>query len=63
MQVDAVPWVRLAHARSLLDDYKGDTQELRFLAERLCEALRDTLRVAESRGGRLPDPSENESPG
>lgn len=52
----------LGHAHSLLDDHKADTQELRFLAERLCEALHDVLRVAESRGRRLPDPSEDENP-
>ncbi|MEU9790447.1 hypothetical protein AB0E27_07420 [Streptomyces sparsogenes] len=43
----------LRHARVLLEDRKADVRELRFLAERLCEALRDVLRVAESRGGRL----------
>ncbi|MBD9701756.1 hypothetical protein IHE56_06560 [Streptomyces sp. ID01-12c] len=42
----------LAHARELLaDDPPGG--ELRFLAERLSEALVDALRVAESRGQRL----------
>lgn len=30
--------------------------ELRNLIGCLCQALRDTLRVAESRGGRLPQP-------
>ncbi|WP_063732589.1 hypothetical protein [Streptomyces sp. RTd22] len=44
----------LGHARALLDDRKVDIGEVRFLAERLCEALRDVLRVAESRGARLP---------
>ena len=44
----------LGHARALLDDRKADVREVRFLAERLCEALHDVLRVAESRGGRLP---------
>ncbi|WP_330289007.1 hypothetical protein [Streptomyces sp. NBC_00576] len=41
----------LAHARELLPD--TPLGELRFLAERLTEALRDALRVAESRGQRL----------
>ncbi|WP_327696662.1 hypothetical protein [Streptomyces sp. NBC_00459] len=41
----------LAHARELLPDTPRG--ELRFLAERLAEALRDALRVAESRGQRL----------
>ncbi len=44
----------LQHARPLLDDPKADARELRFLGDRLCEALRDVLRVAESRGARLP---------
>jgi len=41
----------LAHARELLPGTPRG--ELRFLAERLTEALRDALRVAESRGQRL----------
>ncbi|GAA1224272.1 hypothetical protein [Streptomyces rhizosphaericus] len=45
----------LGHARALLGDRKADARELRFLANRLCEALRDVLRVAESRGRRLHD--------
>ncbi|MGW2328795.1 hypothetical protein ACWC5C_24005 [Streptomyces sp. NPDC001700] len=44
----------LGHAHALLNDRKADVREVRFLAERLCEALRDALRVAESRSGRLP---------
>ncbi|PTM95761.1 hypothetical protein [Streptomyces sp. VMFN-G11Ma] len=41
----------LAHAGELLPC--APPGELRFLAERLAEALRDALRVAESRGRRL----------
>ncbi|MCI3240579.1 MULTISPECIES: hypothetical protein [Streptomyces] len=41
----------LAHAGDLLPC--APPGELRFLAERLAEALRDALRVAESRGLRL----------
>ncbi|MGW0822156.1 hypothetical protein [Streptomyces sp. NPDC002845] len=41
----------LAHARDLLPDTPRG--ELRFLAERLTEALGDVIRVAESRGRRL----------
>ncbi|MGW3567586.1 hypothetical protein ACWDSL_27645 [Streptomyces sp. NPDC000941] len=52
----------LGHAHALLDDRKANAAELRFLAQRLCEALHDALRVAESRGRRLPDYSEDESP-
>ncbi|MET7763138.1 hypothetical protein [Streptomyces sp. NPDC005336] len=44
----------LDHARALLDARAASSGELRFLASRLTEALRDALRVAESRGGRLP---------
>jgi hypothetical protein len=41
----------LAHAREMLPNALDG--ELRFLAERLSEALGDALRVAESRGQRL----------
>ncbi|GGN75359.1 hypothetical protein GCM10011579_055350 [Streptomyces albiflavescens] len=41
----------LAHAHSMLPD--SPPGELRFLAERLTEALLVALRVAESRGRRL----------
>ncbi|QKV92854.1 hypothetical protein HUT19_14720 [Streptomyces sp. NA02950] len=44
----------LDHAGALLGDPKVATEELRFLSNRLVEALRDALRVAESRGRRLP---------
>ncbi|MFE0473254.1 hypothetical protein ACFW2V_16685 [Streptomyces sp. NPDC058947] len=40
----------LAHADDLLPD--ATEGQLRYLAERLTEALRDVLRVAESRGRR-----------
>ncbi|MBA2807068.1 hypothetical protein E0500_006315 [Streptomyces sp. KM273126] len=45
----------LAHARDMLPDTPRG--ELRFLAERLTEALGDALRVAESRGRRLKQPN------
>jgi hypothetical protein len=41
----------LGHAHELLPD--APRGELRFIAERLAEALGDVLRVAESRGQRL----------
>jgi hypothetical protein len=41
----------LTHAGDLLPD--APPGELRYLAERLTEALRDALRIAESRGRRL----------
>ncbi|KOG86678.1 hypothetical protein ADK38_29705, partial [Streptomyces varsoviensis] len=43
----------LGHAPVLLGNPRADVAELRFLASRLCESLRDTARLAESRGGRL----------
>ncbi|MCQ8832550.1 hypothetical protein [Streptomyces malaysiensis] len=43
----------LDHARALLDDRKAGPGELRYLANRLTETLRDALRIAESRGDRL----------
>lgn len=44
----------LGHAHEMLGEHKAGKRELRFLAECLCQALSDALRVAESRGGRLP---------
>ncbi|MFG2590873.1 hypothetical protein [Streptomyces sp. NPDC048438] len=44
----------VGHAQALLDDPKAHPGELRFLSARLTEALCGALRVAESRGGRLP---------
>lgn len=45
----------LLHVRELLNagEVSAGEQELRFLVLRLAEALRDALRVAESRGERL----------
>ncbi|WP_374344819.1 hypothetical protein [Streptomyces sp. 8ZJF_21] len=53
----------IGHARLLLRDRKADARELRYLSNRLIEALQDALRVAESRGGRLPVSDECESDG
>ncbi|WP_167503543.1 hypothetical protein [Streptomyces malaysiensis] len=44
----------IGHARLMLGDRKTDVRELRYLSNRLIEALQDALRIAESRGGRLP---------
>lgn len=44
----------LDFARELLADSKVTERELHFLAQRLTESLRDALRVAESRGTRIP---------
>lgn len=43
----------LGHVGMMVDDQRVGVRELRFLVKCLCEALRDALRVAESRGGRL----------
>jgi len=52
----------LGHAKELLDDPKAGAGELRFLSARLTEALRDALRVADSRGARLPVPDDGDVP-
>lgn len=44
----------LRHTTELLNGPAEATAgELRFCVHRLCEALRDALRIAESRGGRV----------
>ncbi len=44
----------LRSARRLLDDPVTPNAEVRYTAIRLTECLADVLRVAESRGRRLP---------
>ncbi|MFI9113257.1 hypothetical protein [Streptomyces venezuelae] len=46
----------VAHALAVLDDDQTEMETLRDLSTDLLEALRDTLRVATSRGQRLPLP-------
>ncbi|MFF3359507.1 hypothetical protein ACFYWN_44690 [Streptomyces sp. NPDC002917] len=46
----------LDHASAVLSDGEADPEDLRALTTDLTEALRDTLRVATSRGHRLPMP-------
>ncbi|WP_338058323.1 hypothetical protein [Streptomyces antioxidans] len=53
----------IGHARLMLRDRTTDARELRYLSNRLIEALQDALRIAESRGGRLPVPEEAETDG
>ncbi|MEU0838033.1 hypothetical protein ABZ370_00975 [Streptomyces sp. NPDC005962] len=43
----------LDHAADMLGDGKATPVQLRYLAARLAEALRDAHRIAESRGARL----------
>ncbi|MFJ8510715.1 hypothetical protein [Streptomyces avermitilis] len=47
----------LDHAADMLADRKATAAQLRFLAARMAEALRDVHRIAESRGARLPGPA------
>ncbi|CAL9464629.1 hypothetical protein [Streptomyces sp. enrichment culture] len=51
----------LGHAVDLLGDAKVTAPEIRYLAARLTEALRDVHRVARSRGARLPAPHDDEA--
>ncbi|MGW3197571.1 hypothetical protein ACWDBD_23865 [Streptomyces sp. NPDC001118] len=46
----------LALARTVLDDPMAPYTEVRYAGIRLAECLNDVLRVAESRGMRLPGP-------
>ncbi|MGW8970389.1 hypothetical protein [Streptomyces platensis] len=44
----------LRHTSELLNEpAEATARELRFCVHRLCEALRDVLRIVESRGGRV----------
>lgn len=43
----------LGHAAALLTERRVTSAELRYLALRLAESLRDVMRVAESRGARV----------
>ncbi|MFF1902263.1 hypothetical protein [Kitasatospora sp. NPDC058218] len=45
----------LGHAAEMLVDRRATAVQLRFLAARLAESLRDVQRIAESRGARLPE--------
>ncbi|MEU9120169.1 hypothetical protein AB0C96_09950 [Streptomyces sp. NPDC048506] len=45
----------LEHAAELIDDQEADARQLRFLSVQLRAALRDAVRVAESRGDRLEE--------
>lgn len=49
----------LGHVREVLAAGATSETELRNLIDRLRQALRDALRVAESRGDRLPAPDED----
>ncbi|CAM5409181.1 hypothetical protein BOQ63_024960 [Streptomyces viridifaciens] len=47
----------LGHAAEMVADRRATAAQLRFLAARLAESLRDVHRIAESRGARIPEPS------
>ncbi|KUM92834.1 hypothetical protein AQI88_30230 [Streptomyces cellostaticus] len=49
----------LGHARALINHPRTGPVELRYLSTRLTESLRDVLRVAKSRGARLPVPDSD----
>jgi hypothetical protein len=51
----------LGHAADMLDDHDVTSAQLRFLLARMSEALTDVLRIARSRGARLPVPVHDDS--
>ncbi|MFJ4512169.1 hypothetical protein ACIP4T_39410 [Streptomyces massasporeus] len=51
----------LGLARKVLDDPASPYREVRFAGLRLAECLSDALRVAESRGMRLPVPDTEDA--
>ncbi|MFF0081772.1 hypothetical protein ACFYR1_18955 [Streptomyces canus] len=66
---DSIETIQLGMGTELLEYARGATApgaqamsatEYRWLARRLTEALSDALRVADSRGQRLPGPEEDE---
>lgn len=50
----------LAHAADLLADNRASSVQLRFLGDRITEALRRVVRIAHGRGARLPAPERGE---
>ncbi|WP_329178035.1 hypothetical protein [Streptomyces sp. NBC_01477] len=50
----------LGHAADMFADHRVTAPQVRFLAGRLAESLRDVHRIAESRGARLPPPPEED---
>lgn len=53
----------LDHSREVIQDSKASAPELRYVAASLAACLSDALRVAESRGMRLPVPPVDEADG
>ncbi|MGW5214033.1 hypothetical protein ACWEQO_23220 [Streptomyces sp. NPDC004051] len=52
----------LRRARTVLEDPMSPYAEVRYAGIRLTECLADALRVAESRGRRLPSPDGTDEP-
>lgn len=50
----------LGHVDDLAGDPKATAPQLRFLAARMAESLRDVTRIARSRGARLPVPASDD---
>jgi hypothetical protein len=53
----------LVGASAVLDDAKAGEHAIRFALRRTTESLRDALRVADSRGARLPWPDSGNGDG
>ncbi|MFL4906097.1 hypothetical protein ACJ6WF_23690 [Streptomyces sp. MMS24-I2-30] len=53
----------LGHAADMLADQDVTPAQLRFLLARMNEALIDVLRIARSRGARLPGPTDDDCDG
>nr|WP_282696638.1 hypothetical protein [Streptomyces sp. CC208A] len=51
----------LESADKVLSDPKSPHSEIRYTALRLSECLKDALRVAESRGNRIPEPDDDDA--
>ncbi|MEU3736552.1 hypothetical protein AB0E78_05705 [Streptomyces sp. NPDC032198] len=52
----------LSHVDELLDDSKATADQLRFALSCMSQSLRDTKRIADSRGTRLPVPDDDPGP-
>ena len=50
----------LGHAADILADRRATTPQLRFLLARMAESLTDVHRIAESRGARLSEPTDDD---
>ncbi|MFE6158946.1 hypothetical protein ACFQ7F_08520 [Streptomyces sp. NPDC056486] len=53
----------LSHVAELLDDGKATADQLWFALACMSQSLRDTKRIADSRGSRLPTPDDDPDEG